>query len=619
MNVPPRSSRLGRRLPVLVAAVLTCLSSWSGPAWAQSDEDEPPVLELRAIGNDEILWLIVGRWDPEKLRRVQGFSYLDKVAAKVEPARRIVPQVGRIRRAALQGDALHVFFINDSAEAATPGAHYRYTSSGFRRQRRLPGQVVPEALAGESGGTSPGLWALVEAKTANAVEAEWRNELGLRAAEDKEPEDEADTAAPSDDKGTGQLSPSAARAEGTYHLIRYDGANWHPGFAAPGACGRGTRFWLCVHAGRHCLLWQEGADDREIHYARRESDTWIAGPPVQLSGRLHSAFVGVINSQLDFTVLLADAGDSDRLRCASWVWLTGADGVTPGKWEPLPTPEDEQGAAFELPAGSAVGAFGDQLAFLRPGEESAAEVALWPTEGGPVEQFRKLRFPEGDGRSGTRQKLTDIISLMVLGAVVFMVFWRRQDSLAYAVALPEELQIVSPGRRAAAAALDILPAAVVVAWQWKKPISIAIELIRAGQASPEHFRFSDLPGELFWAWIAFRLIYAGYCTLFELMSATTPGKRLMGCMVLSESLAPPTSGQILIRNVMRIVELERRLQIWPFLLVVFVTRNRQRIGDLLARTIVVTQIAPFADDSDNDDQQDQSEGEDQSSDDDEPE
>ena len=108
----------------------------------------------------------------------------------------------------------------------------------------------------------------------------------------------------------------------------------------------------------------------------------------------------------------------------------------------------------EGPCVSAVGAFGDQLAFLRPGGEGTAEFALWPTEGGPVGSFRELWFPESGAGTGAHQKLTDSLALLVLGVVVFMVFWRRQDSLAYPVALPEELQVVSPGRRAAAAALD---------------------------------------------------------------------------------------------------------------------------------------------------------------------
>jgi uncharacterized RDD family membrane protein YckC len=61
----------------------------------------------------------------------------------------------------------------------------------------------------------------------------------------------------------------------------------------------------------------------------------------------------------------------------------------------------------------------------------------------------------------------------------------------------------------------------------------------------------------------------------------------MGCVVWSESLARPTPLQIVIRNLMRLVEFEPLLLIWPFMLVIFFTRDRQRIGDLVARTIVV--------------------------------
>jgi len=97
------------------------------------------------------------------------------------------------------------------------------------------------------------------------------------------------------------------------------------------------------------------------------------------------------------------------------------------------------------------------------------------------------------------------------------------------------------------------------------------------------------PDTLVWAWVWFRVIYVGYCIACELAIQGTPGKKLLKCRVLGEDLANPNGVQVVIRNITKLIELEPALQIWPFMLVIFFTRNRQRLGDLLARTIVVDQ------------------------------
>jgi len=85
-----------------------------------------------------------------------------------------------------------------------------------------------------------------------------------------------------------------------------------------------------------------------------------------------------------------------------------------------------------------------------------------------------------------------------------------------------------------------------------------------------------------------RVIYTLYCLGFELVWSKTPGKWLLGCTVLTETVERPTPLQFFVRNMSRLIELELRYRIFlPFLLVLFFTRNRQRVGDLLARTIVV--------------------------------
>jgi uncharacterized RDD family membrane protein YckC len=183
--------------------------------------------------------------------------------------------------------------------------------------------------------------------------------------------------------------------------------------------------------------------------------------------------------------------------------------------------------------------------------------------------------------------MTEFIGMLVVGAVVVLLLWRRQESLSYPLALPQGIRIAGLGRRAAAMALDMLPAGIVVLWWWYEPITRFGQQVYAARADEERLAALVAPATLAWAWLTFRLLYAGYCLLFELLWSATPGKRLLGCTVLSERVEPPNAVQLAVRNISRLLELEPLLKIWPFFLVVFLTHSRQRVGDLLARTIVV--------------------------------
>lgn len=65
----------------------------------------------------------------------------------------------------------------------------------------------------------------------------------------------------------------------------------------------------------------------------------------------------------------------------------------------------------------------------------------------------------------------------------------------------------------------------------------------------------------------------------------------------SPHVKPPVS-QVIIRNAVKILE----LYFLPLLFIVFITQRRQRLGDLLARTIVVQPTAARETRSDNDQQ-----------------
>jgi uncharacterized RDD family membrane protein YckC len=80
------------------------------------------------------------------------------------------------------------------------------------------------------------------------------------------------------------------------------------------------------------------------------------------------------------------------------------------------------------------------------------------------------------------------------------------------------------------------------------------------------------------------VVYVGYFTLCEVSTGgRTPGKSAGQLRVLDISGAAPTSSQLLLRNLARIIDVLAGLGV----VVMFWNRQSRRIGDLLAGTVVV--------------------------------
>ena len=100
-----------------------------------------------------------------------------------------------------------------------------------------------------------------------------------------------------------------------------------------------------------------------------------------------------------------------------------------------------------------------------------------------------------------------------------------------------------------------------------------------------------------WTWgaavmllIAF-VLYAGYYALFEIfLNGQTPGKRLVRIRVIGDSGRPITVYEALIRNLLRVVDQFPGLYVVG-IISVFVTARNQRLGDVVAGTVVVHEKA----------------------------
>ncbi|MFW6074192.1 MAG: RDD family protein [Chloroflexota bacterium] len=85
------------------------------------------------------------------------------------------------------------------------------------------------------------------------------------------------------------------------------------------------------------------------------------------------------------------------------------------------------------------------------------------------------------------------------------------------------------------------------------------------------------------------LILAGYCSyylLFEWLTGTTPGKRVMKMRVVLADGSPVDASAAFIRNLVR--PLDSMFFYLVGFMAVVLTSSNQRIGDLAARTLVVS-------------------------------
>lgn len=552
----------------LVASLAFGVVSQAAPG-DEVAETVSPDRRLLVAGSESILWLISGEWDGNQETFNRRLLYREPGSDRIQPVA-VATHAQRVAVVGVVGQTLHVFY--------TDGTHTRFNKKRRWAGHKLPQAGVPIAVAGEGSRGNSRLWALVTPDLAEAVEKAWQ-ERQAQVAENP--------LQPAGDKGlTEPAIPALPLLENNskrHRLVVYDGVAWQPGIPVPDSYTGTEQVWFAVENGRFHLFWIAEENAREIRYARYDGEKWISAASMMLPGDLRSACVAIANKHLVFAALIKEP-DWVSSRCLQWSRALAAPVEEP--WDAAASLLDEEGGPMVLPAGSAVGLFSDRLAVMRFGEREP-ELGLWAAGAGgkPDQPFAPIPAASAHDRTSPRHGARDLAATLIVAAVLLLLFWKRQEMIGAPLELPADLQIAGPARRAAAFLIDAAPAAALIGWLWFEPLSTFYAELKTGEPMPE------MPNQVLWAWFWFRLIYTAWATLFETFTASTPGKRVVGCFVLSENLGRPTFLQIVIRNATRMIELEPFLKIWPFLLTIFFTRNRQRVGDLLARTVVVERPA----------------------------
>jgi uncharacterized RDD family membrane protein YckC len=204
----------------------------------------------------------------------------------------------------------------------------------------------------------------------------------------------------------------------------------------------------------------------------------------------------------------------------------------------------------------------------------------------------------------TRGPMDDIVQyvgvvfVVVLASVLMMAFWRR-DADWNRLALPDDLVVADLAKRVMAAGIDLAPGLLGVMFYF----GLSIDELTYRWPGNGLAKTIDqmLPGAL----VIF--FFVSHTTLSELIFARTLGKALTGLRAVRLDGTPPRAWQRLVRGLMKVLDLLPFA--WLLLVLPVIAPHRQRLGDLIARTVVVAD-APEEESQDEDDQGDQDESDD---------
>ncbi|MFB3891434.1 MAG: RDD family protein [Phycisphaerae bacterium] len=224
----------------------------------------------------------------------------------------------------------------------------------------------------------------------------------------------------------------------------------------------------------------------------------------------------------------------------------------------------------------AVARLGDTVALIwRDG--SSFESAFCDTAGRII--WAESAQPQARQAAGN-QDLLQYFVVAALIAIFIPLIMVRPATPPRPFALPPGVAPASLGRRLAAGLIDFLPLYAVGGMIFPPPSMNPTDMysfIREPKNVPDSF--------FYWMMTTLTL-WVAYGIVMEYFYGATVGKMLLRLCVVGEDGKRPGLRGVLLRNLTKIIELATGIPI-ILVLVPMLTRYRQRLGDILARTCVV--------------------------------
>ncbi len=596
------------------------LTLWAGPVWAQA---------LVAAADASGTWLLSPEPD-----RPGVFTLLHR--AHGDPA----TQINKVQT--LRGDVMpqcvaarehSLWIIYPGGEVQVFSAEPSILQDGWTYRTRVEPSLPPGVSVRATAVTAAGPWALVRVQegetlreldamgvippSAGGDEASNKRKRNLAIGmppgygiEDKKESvpPAADPDAPRDASGeagvpprgetpqAGQASKPAALELPVDRLLRLERGRWrvHP---LPEDWPHGAKTWLVTEdnqAGRPTLVARaSGRAERHnqtVHvYQQVNQDaahwrqlpyTFEAGPD-----RVDESFIGV-ESQL---VCARFAIDAELLRADLSV-LRGGNVLPVGRMEL----RDVSPSDWAL-----LGTGNAATLIARPADEDASDS---PATGHLRFQWTRLdvRGKTVLDQAGLAVKVHSamddlmryimLVFIAVLVTVLMLAFWRR-DASWNRLALPESLVVADLGRRAVAAAIDLAPGMLGTMFHFG--LNFEELILRWPGNGVANTLGQVTPGCIVIA------AFVAHTTISELFFARTLGKSITGLRTTALDGSRPRAWQLLVRGLLKILDLIPGA--WLLLMLPVIAPHRQRLGDLVGRTVVVSDAPPAEEDKDSED------------------
>lgn len=349
----------------------------------------------------------------------------------------------------------------------------------------------------------------------------------------------------------------------------------------------GGKLYVLVHrvgkkADNELVLWRRGEEPPADWQAIPMPKTPAAGRPLGLL-TCHDR-----PCLLYATPAHADAGDEKSrwaVHIASYQGGQAAGGFTDQPVTDADTGKPATWRQADLPI---VTSMGEQFALFWEvdGKPKFAPCPLsgqiTPTDVGIFDR------PPPDDRGGA---ILDNFTWGLVAAIFFSLFVLRRRGPVKPFALPPQLRPARLHRRLLAATIDAVPFLFlfsVISFVLSGARSV-VELEQMIKPINSVKADNGVPTYLAYAGIATAVAYLVYGCAMERRFGATLGKILVGLRVVGNEGSRPSARGIILRNLLKMLELRwLLLLLWPLL-----NRFRLRLGDVLARTIVV-ELNPHA-------------------------
>jgi uncharacterized RDD family membrane protein YckC len=518
----------------------------AGPAHAQTTQpaDTPAHGTILVAADEQTLWL--ARVDPE-----HSVVYRRTVNEQFQPRE---PLNAPIASMLATGRRLYAF--------TEEGAFYSLADDGWRRELDLPHRQKPlDWTAGDGG-----LYALIVSpapgQLTRLVDGAWP-----ASSQPFEPGDAA-------------LS-----------LVRYDTQGWAGVAACPAALSADIPLppRIGLIRGTPSLFWgAAGAHRIEHTRLNLEKGAWSTAEAIPTAATLSDFWVATVSRVP--TLILAARGPADG-GTLSVLRLFGGTEDAATEWRPAPLqlgplPADVHAAQYV-----AAESFNQHVVLLMSDASDRPYLQFGRPDAPPAEPSVSLadvfspRSPPGQALRWFQGS-----TLFVLVGVLLALFLFRRGAMVKPAILPPECALALAMQRLLGGLIDLAPfalaAGVIITVDWQHALR---EL--SGWAFGSAAAAGKLPATRTLVWWGLSCGgYMAYCLVMELLTRRTIGKVLLGTRVLSENGTMPNAVQIVVRNVFRFLELMPPLWVLGFLVVL--SRNRQRLGDIFARTVVVRGVRP---------------------------